>query len=123
MGKSMFMDSGRRKYTIADYDTWLDGFRCELFDGTIYLDGPYYGEPLTATEMWDSQKTIGTVNMNIEDKIIIKEVTLEGRRFVDVRTFYPDDTGELKPANGIAIPAESFDEVLEILNGITRSKR
>ena len=114
------MDSGRRKYTLADYDTWHEGFRCELIDGIIYLDGqPYYGEPIMVSESWDSQTTIGTVDMNNEDKIIIKEVTLEGRHFVDVRTFYPDDSGELKPGNGIAIPADSFNDVRAILNKIT----
>jgi hypothetical protein len=75
-----------------------------------------------STKFWDSEKPIGEVTTD-NGVITVKEVTLKGNTYVDIRKWYVErKTDELKPGKGIAIPAEQLEEVVEILNNLLNTE-
>ena len=67
-------------------------------------------------EFWDQEKLVGEVTKNARGEMIrVKYVTKRGRAYVDVRTFYRDDQGNLRPSRGISIPENVVPSVIRLL--------
>ena len=67
-------------------------------------------------KFWDTEKLIGSIGKNDKgDEIQIRTVSKRGKQFVDVRTYYRDEDGELKPGKGISIPDDLADEVADLI--------
>jgi hypothetical protein len=49
--------------------------------------------------------------------IVVKRTLFKGKKFLDVRNFYTDKDGELKPTQkGLMIPADLAHEVLQAMD-------
>lgn len=69
---------------------------------------------------WDREELIGEVTKNDRGGLIQVRLTEKNRRaYVDVRSFYPGDDGELRPGKGIAIPLDLANEVAEMITRAT----
>lgn len=67
-------------------------------------------------DFWDTETLVGDVSKNARGEVIrVKRVTKRGRAYVDLRTFYPGDDGELRPGKGISIPDSLVDAVIQLL--------
>ena len=56
------------------------------------------------------------VQKNTQEKIRVEKRKYKGREFVDVRTYYLDDSGEWKPSpKGITFKVELIDEIISAL--------
>lgn len=64
-----------------------------------------------ADNFWDSEEVIVELDKNDRgEKIIVKACEKQGKKFVDVRTYYLK-AEILTPGKGIAIPDNLVDEV------------
>ena len=61
--------------------------------------------------------TIGEIQKNQKEKIIVSTNEYQGHKFVDLRVHYEDEnTGEYKPTKkGIALSSKVIDEIVELL--------
>ncbi len=60
--------------------------------------------------------TIGEIQKNATEKILVTESEYKGRRFIDVRVYFEGDDGEYKPTKkGIALSGEVIDDIIEFL--------
>ena len=75
---------------------------------------------MTGESFWDMEVTVCEVEKNEKNKIIIKNVSLKEKDYVDVRNYYLDKEGNWKPAKGISIPVELADDVAEIIKGAVK---
>ena len=56
------------------------------------------------------------VQKNTQEKIRVEKRKYKGREFVDVRTYYLDDSGEWKPSpKGITFKVELLEDIIEAL--------
>lgn len=64
---------------------------------------------------WDSEEVLAEVDKG-EERIYVKRVTKGTRTYIDVRTFWLDDTDEWRPSKkGIAIPIELASRIAEAI--------
>lgn len=62
---------------------------------------------------WDSEESLAEVDKGPE-KIFVKRVRKGERTYIDIRTFWSDDSGEWRPSKkGIAIPIELAPQIAE----------
>lgn len=68
---------------------------------------------------WDSEVQLAELDKGTE-KIFVKRVAKGSRSYIDIRTFWLDDSDEWRPSKkGIAVPIELAKEVAEaILKGL-----
>lgn len=81
------------------------------------------GRAAAATEgdFWDSEEMIGEVSKNARGEVIrVKQVSKRGRTYIDVRTFYPGNSGEMRPSKGISIPDNLLPAVIQLLEEARR---
>ena len=69
---------------------------------------------------WDKEELLGSITKNSREEIQIKQVSKNGREYVDIRTFWYDSSDDTyKPSQkGVAIPLESIDDLKSILENI-----
>ncbi|NLX76343.1 MAG: transcriptional coactivator p15 [Clostridiaceae bacterium] len=69
---------------------------------------------------WDKEELLGSITKNSREEIQIKQVSKNGREYVDIRTFWYDSNDDTyKPSQkGVAIPLESIDDLKSILENI-----
>jgi len=66
--------------------------------------------------------TMKEVQKNTQEKIRIEKREYKGKEFIDVRTYYLDDTGEWKPSpKGVTFKPDQIDEVLKSLSELKSS--
>lgn len=59
------------------------------------------------------------VQKNTQEKIRVEKREYKGREFVDVRTYYLDDSGEWKPSQkGVTFRPDQLEEIVEALEGV-----
>lgn len=59
------------------------------------------------------------VQKNTQEKIRVEKREYKGREFVDVRTYYLDDSGEWKPSpKGVTFRPDQLEEIIEALEGV-----
>lgn len=59
------------------------------------------------------------VQKNTQEKIRVEKRKYKGREFVDVRTYYLDDSGEWKPTQkGVTFRPDQLEEIVEALEGV-----
>ncbi len=59
------------------------------------------------------------VQKNTQEKIRVEKREYKGREFVDVRTYYLDDSGEWKPTQkGVTFRPDQLEEIIEALEGV-----
>lgn len=64
-----------------------------------------------------ADKILAQVQRNSQDTFIFKLTEYKGKKYIDIRTYYRDDAGELKPTKkGINIPVVSFPAFLAAFN-------
>ena len=62
------------------------------------------------------------IEKNSRESIVVSESTHMGYDLVDVRVFYKDDTGELKPTRkGVSLHREQVGDVIKALSVIERT--
>lgn len=60
---------------------------------------------------WDSEDILAEIDKGTE-RIFVKRVTKGERAYIDVRTFWLDDSDEWRPSKkGIAIPVDLAEDV------------
>ncbi|MHB8108550.1 MAG: transcriptional coactivator p15/PC4 family protein [Syntrophorhabdaceae bacterium] len=60
---------------------------------------------------------IGEIQKTGTDKIIVTIKEFKGKTYVDVRTFFENDQGEMIPTKkGISLTPENLDELIRLLN-------
>jgi hypothetical protein len=76
-----------------------------------------------ADAFWDSETPIAELKKNNRGEVIaVKLVSKGSRRFVDVRNFYINASGELAPGKGIALPLDLAGEVAShIMTAVERA--
>ena len=63
------------------------------------------------------------IEKNSRESIVVSETTHMGYDLVDVRVFYKDDGGELKPTRkGVSLHREQVGDVIKALSVIERAK-
>ena len=63
------------------------------------------------------------IEKNSRESIVVSETTHMGYDLVDVRIFYKDEGGELKPTRkGVSIHREQVGDVINALSVIERTK-
>ena len=63
------------------------------------------------------------IEKNSRESIVVSESTHMGYDLVDVRVFYKDDGGELKPTRkGVSLHREQVGDVIKALSVIERTK-
>ena len=63
------------------------------------------------------------IEKNSRESIVVSESTHMGYDLVDVRVFYKDEAGELKPTRkGISLHREQVGDVIKALSVIERAK-
>ena len=63
------------------------------------------------------------IEKNSRESIVVSETTHMGYDLVDVRIFYKDEGGELKPTRkGVSIQREQVGDVIKALSVIERTK-
>lgn len=71
---------------------------------------------MAAKKFWDSEEIIGDIPKNDKgDRIQIRKVTKGTGKYIDIRTYYRDDSDQLQPGKGISIPDDLADEVALII--------
>ncbi len=64
---------------------------------------------------WDSEVLLGEFDKGSE-KIFVKRVSKGSRTYIDIRTFWLDDSDEWRPSKkGIAVPIELAKDVAEAM--------
>lgn len=67
--------------------------------------------------MPDEQKVLASFPRNSEETMQISVSTFKGRTYVDVRLYYTDADGQLKPTKkGVTITPELWDQFREALH-------
>lgn len=60
--------------------------------------------------------SVGEIQKNALEKIIVSTGTYKGYDFVDVRVYYQDKDGEWKPTRkGVAVPPDKLEELIDLL--------
>ena len=60
---------------------------------------------------------IGEIQKTGTDKIIVTVKEFKGKTYIDVRTFFENDEGEMIPTKkGVSLTPENLDELIQILN-------
>ncbi|MDA8146693.1 MAG: transcriptional coactivator p15/PC4 family protein [Thermaerobacter sp.] len=67
-----------------------------------------------AGSFWDEEELVGSVPKGREE-VQVRRVAKGGRRYLDLRSFYPGANGQLLPGKGIALPTEVAPAVLSLL--------
>ena len=63
------------------------------------------------------------IEKNSRESIVVSESTHMGYDLVDVRVYYKDEAGELKPTRkGVSLHREQLDDVIKALSAIERAK-
>lgn len=63
------------------------------------------------------------IEKNSRESIVVSESTHMGYDLVDVRVFYKDEAGELKPTRkGVSLHREQVGDVIKALSVIERAK-
>ena len=63
------------------------------------------------------------IEKNSRESIVVSESTHMGYDLVDVRVFYKDEAGELKPTRkGVSLHREQLGDVIKALSVIERTK-
>jgi len=59
---------------------------------------------------------IGEIQKTGSDRIIVTVKEFKGKTYVDVRTFFENDDGEMVPTKkGVSLTPENLDELIRIL--------
>lgn len=67
-------------------------------------------------KFWDTEEEVGIQKKNDKgDFIIVKNVTKNGKKYVDVRNYYTGEDAQLHPGKGIAIPDDLADEIANMI--------
>ena len=62
------------------------------------------------------------IEKNSRESIVVSESTHMGYDLVDVRVYYKDEAGELKPTRkGVSLHREQLDDVIKALSAIERT--
>lgn len=60
---------------------------------------------------------IGEIQKNATEKIRVSISEYKGHKFIDVRVYFEDDSGEWKPTKkGITVSKDNVDKLVELLN-------
>ena len=60
---------------------------------------------------------LAKMQRNVLDTFVFQLTEFKGKKYIDIRTFYTDDAGELQPTKkGINIPRDAFPAFLETLD-------
>lgn len=69
-----------------------------------------------AKSFWDTETVITTVAKNKSEKIEVKNCTKNDKSYIDIRVTKVDEDGNYHPTkSGVAIPKESFDDIIAIV--------
>lgn len=64
-----------------------------------------------------ANKMLAKVQRNVQDTFVFQTTEFKGKTYIDIRTFYTDDAGELQPTKkGINIPRDAFPAFLAAMN-------
>lgn len=74
------------------------------------------------TETRDTERDVQTWDLAAGQKLKVRLVTWRGREQVDIRRWYPDDDGELRPGKGIRIAGELAGPLAEVLQTIAEGE-
>ena len=56
-----------------------------------------------------ANKFLAKVQRNVVDTFVFQLTEFKGKKYIDIRTFYTDDAGELQPTKkGINIPRDAY---------------
>lgn len=71
-------------------------------------------------DFWDKEELVGKLAKNNREEIQIKKVEKKGKQYLDIRVFWFDSNeGDFKPSQkGLAIPAENYDEFMELIKQV-----
>jgi len=59
---------------------------------------------------------IGEIQKNTTEKIRVSLSEYKGHKFIDVRVYFEDDTGEWRPTKkGVAISKDNIDPLIDLL--------
>ena len=63
------------------------------------------------------------IEKNSRESIVVSESTHMGYDLVDVRVYYKDEAGELKPTRkGVSLHREQLGDVIKALSAVERTK-
>ena len=71
-----------------------------------------------SNNFWDEEKEITIIQKNKNDYIKVSKCKKNGRTFYSFKTFYKDESGELKPTKGspFNISIENYNEINKAIN-------
>jgi hypothetical protein len=72
------------------------------------------------TTFWDIEVTVNEVVKNEKNKIVVKNVSKDGKDYVDVRNYYMDKEGNWKHGKGLSIPMELAGDISDIIGGAVK---
>jgi hypothetical protein len=68
----------------------------------------------------EAKTEIGRIARNEQEQLIVSKGEFKGKEYVDIRVFYLDDKGEVRPTKkGITVLASLFPELLEVLKKVS----
>lgn len=74
-------------------------------------------------KFWDRESEPIVIGKNDRGDVIqVKKVVKNKKEFTDVRSWYVDKAGELRPGKGIAIPNDLADEVANAIFEIEKEE-
>lgn len=67
---------------------------------------------------WDKEESLIVFDKNKKEQIEVKRCELKGKKYIDIRTLFKNDENEFVPSSrGVAIPAERFKEISDLVLG------
>lgn len=65
---------------------------------------------------------IGEIAKSGTDKIMVAVKEFKGKTYIDIRTFFENEAGEMVPTKkGISLTPENLDEIIELLKKAKKS--
>lgn len=73
-------------------------------------------------DFYEKQTTLGAVKTPRGEELRLVVAERQGKPYVDIRTWYADDSGEMKPGKGIGKPADQIMPLLVLIETIGADK-
>lgn len=69
-------------------------------------------------EFYSNQRTLGAVKTPRGEELRLTIAERQGKQYIDIRTWYADDSGEMKPGKGIGKPADQILPLMSLVETI-----
>lgn len=69
-------------------------------------------------EFYSNQHTLGAVKTPRGEELRLTIAERQGKQYIDIRTWYPDDEGEMKPGKGLGKPADQILPLMSLVETI-----